>query len=1135
MAALLTTTSLASVMIAACGSVQAQTIGRQTNFNIPAGPLSRALASFGQQAGIQVTYLPAIAVGKSSPGVAGAVSPSEALARLLQESGLSYRFTNASTVAISAPGGESIATPAVDGAIPLDEINVTGAQGGSSRADKPFSTPGSTSYISREQLDRVPPISAGDVFISTPGVISAGNRVGTSINPNIRGLQGMGRNNVTVDGARQTTSSYRGYIGNRDETYIDPDMIGGIDISKGPSESVGTGTIGGTINFRTLEAQDIVASGKDFGIRLKGGLGNNSAAADAPNFIARSPLNMIGDDRSSWFNGETYSGSAAIATMKENYEFVLAYSKRVQGNYFVGTKVPDGLVFSPAANSNTFIKPGTEAFNTSENTDSVLAKGKVKWGDGHSLELGYLSYRSNYGEVDELSMSFASQSGLLPYGQYPFSETQVSTYTAKYKFEPSNNPLVNLRANLWLSDLDSYRKYGGLPQGVRTTGGDVGNTSVFTTPLGELTWDNGVEFTNEHAQAEQFASLVTYSEGWETLGPSGARLMTGAFSKASLKLTQWLTLSAGGRYDHYESKGEGYLDKFPEQSGGRFSPNAGVTITPWEGVQLYGLYKEGYRPPSLRESHWHYQGLLWNNPDLRPEVAKNGEVGLNVLRENVFKKDDKFRFKLSFFDNNYDNYIVRMRSDGTTPGLDPSRYNWFNLDTARYRGFEISGGYDAGTAFVEGVFTKYTDIEYCRTEGVCAPPGASNTLSGAGGALVNDWAANYVPPEYSGSVTAGVRLFDQKLTLGGRTHFAGARSGSVWPPSSQGLIGASFTWPSYRVYDFFGSYKFNEDNILHVSIENITDEYYFGALVSTGIPSPGRTARISYTTKFGDPKPVFPKIRLGNAAVGAPGSDWTGVYVGGHLGYGFSHVTGTTTTAAGLAGGVPATESANFKTDDFVQGFQSGFNYQLANGIVLGVEGDISWLNVEKKQTALAEEGGQLAANGFLQAKTRYEFDWMATIRGRLGYAFDRTLVYGTGGLAFLHETQTRSQYQSDVANTTVPYGRGTTEIFKEQAEATRRGWTLGSGFEYALNNNWALKGEYSYAHFGDEDFLFPKATAGVTRPYTVQTTCRLFVGGVCRAWNTETVPGSSQTTNGRKASSSLDLHAIKIGLNYRF
>lgn len=1102
---LLTSTILCSASISIPSLVHAQQAGiptstqRVVSFSIPAQPLPAAIDAFIRATGWQVGYSSRAADGITSKPVVGSMPPAQALQTLLAGTGMNVRLTGPTTAALVAQGATANGT-LPDGTIQLDTVDVSG--GRVAAADAPYQTPGSVSHISRQEMDRVPPISTGDVFRTTPGVISAGGRSGISINPNIRGLQGMGRVNTTVDGARQTTSSYRGYSGSRDEVYVDPDMIGGIDISKGPSEGVGTGAIAGNINFRTLEAKDIIKDGNNYGLRLKGSLGGNTVTPRAPDRLLTSTPNQIVKDRSSGFHGDMYSGSFAMAALKENYEFIVAYSKREQGNYFVGTKVPDGIKFWTgnftwdSNNANARVPAGSEAFNTSENTESFLSKGKVKWGDGQSLELGYLYFGSKYGEITEFNIAPAGLFAV--YGQTPLLESRVDTYTAKYRHKPSDNPFVNFRANLWHSDV------GRTTYGMRTSGGDIGNVSTFSTPFGELSWDNGAEVVRENAQADQYPTSVTGAGGWMTLGPTGERILNGAFSKATLKPVDWLTLSAGGRYDSYESKGSGYLVKYPEKSGSRASPNAEVVLTPFEGLQFYGQYKEGYRPPSLRESHWHYEGLLINNPNLQPEVSKNKEVGVNFLRGNVLTPGDKVRAKLSFFDNHYDDYIFR--------GLRSTRggnvYHWFNMDAANYRGYEISGGYDAGVAFIEGAYTKYSKIEYCPTLTICVPPSGLRTNIGAPLQTPQqaDYSTNYIPPDWSGSLTAGVRLFDQKLTVGGRTHFATSRYGSTWR-GGPGQIGYTMAPPGYRVFDVFGSYKFNEDNVLNFSIENITDEYYFGPMTSLGMPSPGRTARLSYTATLNDTKPLFPEIRAGNASRGAPGSDWTGLYVGGHLGYGLGDIKGVTTTAAGVTGGVAATESADVDLQGLTKGFQAGFNYQFANGFVLGIEAERIWLKHQKTQKTLATEVPALAMRGWYQATTQYELDWMTTLRGRAGFAFDRLFVYGTGGVAWLKEIEERTQYRVDsAASTALIPGE-----FGEQAAKTRVGWTAGGGFEYALTNNWSLRGEYAFAHFGEEDFLFPRARAGVRSP------------------------GSSQITNGRQALNELALQTMKMGLNYRF
>ncbi len=695
---------------AAIRTSYAQDAAATVSYSIPAGNLSTALTRWAQLSGFKLLAQGGLLKGRTTAGLSGSIAAEQALTTLLNGTGLVYTISG-STVTIADPstsGNNNAAT--VEGAIALDTIDVSGGSPAEAAADEPYQTPGSTSHISRETLDRVPPISPGDVFVTTPGVINAGNRVGTSINPNIRGLQGMGRINTTVDGARQTTSTYRGYSGNRDETYIDPDMVGSIDISKGPSDGVGVGGIGGSVNFRTLDARDIVKDGETSGTRIKTTLGSNGAEP-------RDPGTTLSADRPSFY-GDAFSGSFATAVIQDSYEGIVAYSKRQQGNYFAGTKVPDGMVFGGnSSNARAQIRPGTEVFNTSEDTESFLAKGKVK-GEEQSLELSYLFYGSHSGQINDLGITtnFLNE-------QYPLTRTEVDTYTARYRYTPADNSFVNLRANLWLSDIDSDRFLATIdkPYGTRTVGGDIGNTSVITTDLGKLTLDNGLEFVREHATAEQFASTITGSNGWETYGPSGVRLMTSAFSNASLEATDWLTLSGGARYDRYKSEGEGYLARFPESSGSRVSPNASVAVTPLEGVQLYAQYTEGYRPPSLRESHWHYQGLLINNPDLRPEIAKNKEVGLNILRDGVAQSGDKLRFKASLFDNHYDDYIFRWKLPRRR-GSTQDQYMWTNMDKATYKGYEISGGYDARTFFFEGAFTKYTKIEYCLPSGLCTTP-----------------------------------------------------------------------------------------------------------------------------------------------------------------------------------------------------------------------------------------------------------------------------------------------------------------------------------------------------------------------------------------------------------------------------
>ena len=125
-------------------------------------------------------------------------------------------------------------------------------------------------------------------------------------------------------------------------------------------------------------------------------------------------------------------------------------------------------------------------------------------------------------------------------------------------------------------------------------------------------------------------------------------------------------------------------------------------------------------------------------------------------------------------------------------------------------------------------------------------------------------------------------------------------------------------------------------------------------------------------------------------------------------------------------------------------GVQAGYNVQISN-VVLGVAGDLDWSSARTS-----------AANVFATAGASHStsLPFFGDLRGRVGYAFDRFLVYGTGGLAF-----TDTRFSVNDACTVAPCGASTI-AGKGGVNAT---WTLGAGVEYAINRNWSAKAEYLF------------------------------------------------------------------------
>lgn len=181
----------------------------------------------------------------------------------------------------------------------------------------------------------------------------------------------------------------------------------------------------------------------------------------------------------------------------------------------------------------------------------------------------------------------------------------------------------------------------------------------------------------------------------------------------------------------------------------------------------------------------------------------------------------------------------------------------------------------------------------------------------------------------------------------------------------------------------------------------------------------------------------------------APVWSWAGFYVGANVG--FARGRGSATDRAPqiwIGFGPPADSSKS----SVIGGLQAGYNWQISN-LVLGVEGDISFTSQNRSVSGL----GPAAASGTYSSR----LTTLGTIRGRIGWAFDRLLVYGTGGAAFAN---LQDQY-TDLAVTP-----------PDSTSSSATGWTAGGGIEYALAEHWTAKAEY--LHVG-----FPNRTATTVLP----------------------------------------------------
>lgn len=179
----------------------------------------------------------------------------------------------------------------------------------------------------------------------------------------------------------------------------------------------------------------------------------------------------------------------------------------------------------------------------------------------------------------------------------------------------------------------------------------------------------------------------------------------------------------------------------------------------------------------------------------------------------------------------------------------------------------------------------------------------------------------------------------------------------------------------------------------------------------------------------------------------APIFSWTGFYIGANGGYGGDRFR-YDFNALGIAGTTKITSSGGFG------GGQIGYNYQ-AGGWVFGVEGDFQGADIRGTISA--------SALGFT-ASAGSKIDYFGTARGRIGYAWDRVLVYGTGGYAYAH---VKTSAVAGVPALVIP-GAAVVPGFVAAAgvNTNHNGWVAGAGIEYAITNNLTWKTEYQYLDF---------------------------------------------------------------------
>lgn len=666
------------------------------------------------------------------------------------------------------------------------------------------------STIRQNQIDLIQPKRISDIFIAVPGVTFQDRADEPAGAINIRGLQDFGRVAVLIDGARQNAQR-TGHFANG-FFYLDKEMIGGVDVVRGPTANIyGSGAIGGVVAFRTKEAADILSPNQKWAVETTAGAGSNTAMGQISSFAA---------------------------ARQQNADILIGISHRDQSNFKDGS--------------------GQLIANSWQQTTSSLIKTNLMPADGHKITLGGLFY---YGEYNFGQPPRPPAGGTSIYA----TETQNFTVNARWRYEKPADRLFNIDANVYWNRTDTNQLKiahttttpsaycGGVPGNnitgcigdrrtflLDTIGFDINNTSRFDFAGWNHALTIGGDFFTDNVD-----TIDTRGTG-DLTTPGGSRAVFGGFIQLKSDYANLFQVITAGRYDAYHFNAGGV-----ENDQSRFSPKITLGLWPRSQVTPYASYAEGYRSPTLTETlviGAHPTGggpgafvcpdgnpgffCFQQNLNLRPEVGKNKELGMNFKFDNVYQPGDAFRAKVNVFRNDISDFI-ELTGTGAFSAIYQTFnfYQYQNITSARIEGVEVESTYDAGGWFA----------------------GLAGQTQRGRNTATNAFLANIQPDKVV--TTLGVRLFDRRLT-------AMVRWAAV---AAQNELPANFVpTESYNLVNLYVGYKLSEMATLSFSVDNLLNEFYHTYPVVRTTPTdnqndslwasaaPGITFKGALKVRFGD-------------------------------------------------------------------------------------------------------------------------------------------------------------------------------------------------------------------------------------------------------------------------------------------
>lgn len=480
-------------------------------------------------------------------------------------------------LALLAPACPLAAQALGDIGLPAIEVTAAKSQGTA------FEIPESVTVLDQSMIKREQATNLGDLLETLPNVTLGGGPRGQGQTLSIRGLPDE-QILFLVDGARQNF-----LLGHSTRVFIEPDLLKAVEVLRGPASAYwGSGALGGVVALATLDAADLLRQGQQRGGRVKVG---------------------YQDASEQWLTSAGIYGITADGRL----DYLLDLSYRDASDIRLG----DGSDLSHS---------GFERL-------SGLAKGTWSPDGINSIGLSYMAFDQD-GSIPSNPQSEASDTTLVD------NSTRQENFILSYRHENPDTPFLQPSLLLYRNStaIEERRLFDGRRDETRleTLGLDLRNTLRPNNPPGVrhfLTY--GVDFHQDRVEGERNGQP-------RNSYPDGETQVLGLYLQDDIRIGERWTLTPGLRWSRFRSEADAEGLTTSEDSALSAKLGLDVALTPW--LSLQASYHEAFRAPSASElfvSGTHFTcgpgcaNLFVPNPDLKPEKARNKELGLRLHRADL--------------------------------------------------------------------------------------------------------------------------------------------------------------------------------------------------------------------------------------------------------------------------------------------------------------------------------------------------------------------------------------------------------------------------------------------------------------------------------------------------------------------